>query len=81
VDVVFTFNNSDLISKLLRRGKILKYGTNGSELEKIDQDIKQYICQNFENLRIPQRAFIIFEEGEAYEVALSLIKKSSWFGT
>lgn len=48
VDVVFTFNNSDLIGKLLRRGKVLKYGTNTEELSKIDSEIKTFISDNFE---------------------------------
>jgi len=47
VDVVFAFNNSQLMKKVMRRGKAIRRDR-GEDADKLRDEIREYLKQNWD---------------------------------
>lgn len=78
-EIVFAFNNSQLINLLKQRGAAIinqKYDTM-REIEKKITDLKK---DNYEDFTRPVCAFITFEEEDSYIIAQDFEPEFDWIG-
>lgn len=68
-DIVFAFNNQDLINLLKERGQHITY-QRYKKMREVEKEISQLKDSKFNDLTRPISAFITFEEEDAYLLAL-----------
>lgn len=69
-DIVFAFNNSELIKLLRLRGAHIMY-QRYDQMREVEKQISQLKDEKFGDLTRPVSAFVTFEEEDAYNVALT----------
>lgn len=69
-DIVFAFNNAELIKLLRLRGGHIMY-QRYDQMREVEAQISQLKNDKFTDLTRPVSAFITFEEEDAYNVALT----------
>lgn len=77
-DIVFAFNNPELILALRARGQ--KIAANDFDGMRAEDDNVQKVMMDFEKLTIPTSAFITFESDDSKEIAMDNISMDKLLG-
>jgi len=87
-EINFKFEDTEVLKLLIKRGKALN-SNNTSKAKKIEDEIKQYLRENWEQVIVPREAYITFRTKEAYlraiqldstKVCMTHLAKEQWKG-
>ena len=71
VQIIFTYNNAELIKMLKERGECIK-GEEWKKVEKINEEIDHLKSEHLHKLTRPLSAFVTFESEEGFLRATKL---------